>query len=206
MSSCDKPFFLAIVNQQYTPGNQSAHITRNWFSGLVGGVNGHILDTSTMSKEVFVNTFSEVCKNHKILCLYVCVHGVQYREKDGTKEFLKINDRVEVPDYEFTALLNNLQFEQLYVFNESCHGAGLFNGIVLDKGETKLKNVVIFNACSKEEKCFVRIVYSQSIGLVSHLLFTSKINPFKSPETALSIVKHQYPDLQTTVTLLKNLN
>ena len=206
MSSCEKPLFLAILNETYTPGNQSAHIVRDWFNSIVGGVNGNVLNTQSMSKVQFLSTLKEVCKNHNIICFYLCVHGVQYRENGEIREKLKINEEVEIEDSEFTELINSLEFTNLYIFNESCHGAGLFNGIQLDKENTKLQNVIIFNVCSKEEKCFVRIIYSQSIGLICHFLFKNRINPFRSPEIAYDIIKKQYPGLQTTVTLLKNLN
>lgn len=206
MSSCEKPIFVSIINESYTPGNQSPYIVRSWFSSIVGGVSGIVIDTLNITKEKFVATLMEVCKNHNRICLYLCIHGVQYRENEEVHEKLKINDKVEIPDYEFTAILNGLQYEELYIFNESCHGAGLFNSIVLDRNSIKIKNIILFNVCSKDQKCYVKIISTQSVGIVSHYLFTNRINPFKTPDIAYNAIKKYFPDLQTTVTLLKNLN
>ena len=67
-------------------------------------------------------------------------------------------------------------------------------------------NVVIFNVCSKEQKCYVNINGGQTIGVVSAFLNKYQTNPFRDPEKALLMVKKVYPTLNTKVTIMKNLS
>ena len=84
----------------------------------------------------------------------------------------------------------------------------MINTIKIDDKITSMDyvNVVIFNVCSKEQKCYVRINANQTIGVVSAFLNKYRANPFRDPEKALLLVKKAYPTLNTKVTIMKNLS
>ena len=112
MSSCEKPIFVSIINESYTPGNQSPYIVRSWFSSIVGGVSGIVIDTLNITKEKFVATLMEVCKNHNRICLYLCILGVYIKMQPIRNMFQGGDNGDSINTVTCTYTMNNVDIER----------------------------------------------------------------------------------------------
>ena len=210
MQISQKPIYIPIINHEYTPNNNSINIVYKWFQELYGRVKTLSIDTYQCTKEQFFNIIREGTKGYTTICFYLCIHGKQFinKETKEPEEWLMINDETLILDKEFSEFISELKFQNLYMIIESCHGGGLINTIKIDDTIQDMSNVniLIFNICSKEQKCYVQKSTIGSIGIVTCLLYGNKINPLRHPRTALSLVKRIYPHLHTKLTLLNNIS
>lgn len=205
-----KPIFIPVINHNWTPNHNSILIVKNWFDELYGPSVCKTLETSQINGAQFAEYIRGITEGRETVCLYICLHGKQFINKETGKpeEFLLLNDSFRLKDDEFSEIINSIHFKNLYIFLESCHGGGLINTIKIDDKITSMDyvNVVIFNVCSKEQKCYVRINANQTVGVVSAFLNKYRANPFREPEKALLMVKKAYPTLNTKLTIMKNLS
>ena len=205
-----KPIFIPIINHNWTPNHNSILIVKKWFDELYGPSVYKALETSRINSLQFAEYIRGITEGRETICFYICLHGKQFINKETNKpeEFLMLNDSFRLKDEEFSEIINSIHFKNLYIFLESCHGGGLINMIKIDDKITSMDNVnvVIFNVCSKEQKCYVNINSGQTIGVVSAFLNKYQTNPFRDPEKALLMVKKVYPTLDTKVTIMKNLS
>lgn len=205
-----KPIFIPIINHNWTPNHNSILIVKNWFDELYGPSVCKAIDTSQINGVQFAEYIRGITEGRDTVCFYICLHGKQIINKETGKpeEFLLLNDTFRLKDDEFSEIINSIPFKNLYIFLESCHGGGLINTIKIDDKITSMDyvNVVIFDVCSKEQKCYVQINANQTVGVVSSLLNRYRANPFRDPEKALLMVKKVYPTLNTKVTIMKNLS
>lgn len=165
--------------------------------------------TERLTTETFAATLQRVTRGTTV-CLYICVHGKQVinKETGQPEEYILLNEKHMIPDAEFTKILNGIPYQTLLIFNESCHGGGFVENIKLDDHRVKMDNanVVIVNACSKDQKCYVRRNQTDTAGLLSGILYESRVNPFYAPEKALQVAKRVLPQLKTKITVVKNLS
>ena len=203
-----KPIFVPIINQQWTPNHISINIVYKWFRELYGDPDVYSICTETLTAETFAKLL-RMATQGPIVCLYICVHGKQFVNKESgqPEEYILLNEKHMIPDTEFTEILNSIPYKTLLIFNESCHGGGFIENIKLDdKVGTENINVTIVNACSKEQKCYVCKDGFTTTGVLSGLLCGLNINPFVSPEKALQFAKRKLPYLKTKITVVKNLS
>lgn len=205
-----RPIFVPIINHLWTPNNNSILIVKKWFEELYGPSSAKLLDTWPMSKSDFFRELKLAVGMSDTICMYICLHGKQYKNaKTGEpEEFLKVNENTLIPDTEFSELINSLKYKNLYIFLEVCHGGGLVNTIKIDDTIRDMSNVniVIFNVCSKEQKCYVNYDRVNTIGMASRSLMQYHINPFAAPDRGLLLLKKLYGYLHTKVTVIKNLS
>ena len=204
-----KPIFIPIINQLWTPNHFSIKIVKEWFEKLYGPCITKPVDTHSMTTEAFKKTVQEAVSS-EVLCFYVCVHGKQRinPESGKTEEYLRLNDKEIITDTEFTQLIKTIPYKTLLMFNESCHGGGILNELKIDDRTafSENMNVVIINACSKEQKCYVNRTGFGTVGLLSGILCDRQINPFSMPEKALQVSKALLPRLDTKITVMKNIS
>ena len=205
-----KPIFVPIINHLWTPNNNSILIVKKWFEQLYGLCEVRPLDTWMMTKENFKAVIRKLIGNATSICFYICLQGKQYinEKTHQPEEFLMINERERIQDVELSNFINSLKWRNLCMFLEVCHGGGLINTIKLDDTIRDMANanIVIFNVCSKEKKCYVVKKDGQSIGEAAQTIYSHQINPFSNPSKALEILKRIYPHLHTKVTIIKNLS
>lgn len=204
-----KPIFVPIINQRWTPNHISINIVCKWFEELYGKAMVYPVYTEGLTPETFAAALHRATQS-TIVCLYICVHGKQFINKESgqLEEYVLLNENHMIPDAEFTKILNGIPYRTLLIFNESCHGGGFVENIKLDDHRVKMDstNVVIVNACSKEQKCYVRRDPASTTGLLSGILYESRVNPFYAPEKALQVAKRVLPQLKTKITVVKNLS
>lgn len=177
---------------------------------MYGLSEGHLIDTWSYTKEKFVNEIKSITQKSNTICFYICLHGKQFLNEKTKKpeEFLKINEQNLIPDTEFSELINSIKFNNLYMFLEVCHGGGLINVIKLDDKVKDMSemNVVIFNVCSKEKKCYMLTSKVDTIGIAASTLVRNRINALKNPVLGLQLLKRFYTDLQTKVTIINTIS
>lgn len=204
-----KPIFVPIINQQWTPNHISINIVYEWFRKLYGEPITYPVYTEALTTETFANVLRKATQGTTV-CLYICVHGKQFVNKETGQpdEYILLNEKHMIPDTVFTEILNSIPYQTLLIFNESCHGGGFVENIKLDDHRVEMDNtnVVIVNACSKERKCYVKQNQTSTTGLLSGILYESRVNPFYAPEKALQIAKCVLPQLKTKITVVKNLS
>ena len=205
-----KPIFIPIINHSWTPNHNSILIVKKWFDELYGPSVCKLLETSQINSLQFEEYIKGLTEGRETVCFYICLHGKQYINKETGKpeEFLLLNSSFKIKDEELTRIINDIKFKNLYIYIESCHGGGLLNMIKIDDKSKSMANVsvVIFNVCSKEQKCYVQINGGQTIGLVTGILNKYQMNPFRTPEKGLELIKRIYPTLDSKVTIMKNLS
>lgn len=177
---------------------------------MYGPSEGHLIDTWSYTKEKFASEITSITQKSNTICFYICLHGKQFKNaKTGEpEEFLKINDQNLIKDTDFSELINSIKFNNLYMFLEVCHGGGLINTIKLDDTICNMANVnvVIFNVCSKEKKCYMLTDKVSTIGTAASTLVRNRVNPFKAPAIGLQLIKKFYTDLQPKVTIINTIS
>ena len=206
-----KPIFIPIINHLWTPNNYSINIVKKWFEELYGTCRTVPLDTWRFSEEKFETEIKKAVGTSDTICFYICLHGKQYINKETGKpeEYLRLNDNVLIPDSEFSEMISSLKYKNLYMILEVCHGGGLINTIKIDDSIKDMSecNILIFNVCSKEQKCYVITDYStMAIGKATSLMAKNWINPLKNPRIGLQLLKKVYSYLETKVTIINTIS
>ena len=206
-----KPIFIPIINHLWTPNNYSINIVKKWFDELYGPSQVYLLDTWRYSKEQFVTEIKKATSQSETICFYICLHGKQLQNQKTGKpeEFLKLNENVLIPDKELSEMITEIKFKSLYMMIECCHGGGLINFIKIDDKTKDMSetNILIFNICSKEQKCYVLTDHStMSVGSATSLMARNRINALRNPRIGLQLLKKFYGYLETKVTIVNTIS
>ena len=205
-----KPIFIPVINHLWTPNDYSILIVKKWFEELYGQCETRLLDTWLFTKEKFETEIKKSTGDTDTICIYICLHGKQYiNQRTGKpEEFLKLNDNTLIPDIEFSNLISNLKYKNLYMILEVCHGGGLINTIKIDDSikDMSESNILIFNICSKEQKCYIFNGEDGTVGLATVTMLRNRINPLKNPRLGLQLLKNLYSYLETKVTIVNTIS